>query len=142
MDKLEKFWCLFCSLAIIFCIVFVVFYWGKPYPDHEVLDTFLCNAYAWFGTLGVLAFMKKWGNFENTFSTWMHKKSWGIYIFHYLPIAVVAWYLRLYVPQMPAMIVYILVAISGFAGAVLMNEIISRIPFLRWFVLGIKKTLR
>ena len=40
---------------LVFGIVFVICYWGKSYPDHEVLDTFLCNAYAWFGTLGVLA---------------------------------------------------------------------------------------
>ena len=139
MDKLEKNWYIFSLLAVAFCIAFVVCNWGKPYPDHEVLDTVLCNAYAWFGTLGVLAFMKKWGGTENGFSVWMSKKSWGLYIFHYLPIAVSAWYLKLFVPDLPALIVYILVAISGFAGALLLNELISRIPFLRWCVLGIKK---
>ena len=139
MDKLEKNWYIFSLLAVAFCIAFVVCYWGKSYPDHEVLDTVLCNAYAWFGTLGILAFMKKWGGAENAFSVWMSKKSWGLYIFHYLPIAVSAWYLTLYVPKMPALIVYILVIISGFAGAFLLNELVSRIPFLRWCVLGIKK---
>ena len=139
MDKLGKYWYIFSSLAVVFCIAFVICYWGKPYPDHEVLDTVLCNAYAWYGTLGILAFMKKWGGTETAFSAWMSKKAWGLYIFHYLPIAVSAWYLKLYVPHMPALIVYILVAISGFAGAFLLNELISRIPFLRWCVLGIKK---
>ena len=75
MDKLEKNWYIFSLLAVAFCIAFVVCNWGKPYPDHEVLDTVLCNAYAWFGTLGVLAFMKKWGGTENGFSVWMSKKS-------------------------------------------------------------------
>ena len=139
MNKLERYWYIFSSLAAIFCIAFVVCNWGKSYPDHEVLDTVLCNAYAWFGTLGILAFMKKWGGAETAFSVWMSKKSWGLYIFHYLPIAVSALYLKLYVPHMPALIVYILVTISGFAGAFLLNELISRIPFLRWCVLGIKK---
>ena len=141
MDKLGKYWYIFSLLAVTFCIAFVTCYWGKSYPDHEVLDTFLCNAYAWYGTLGILAFMKKWGGAKNTFSSWMSKKSWGLYIFHYLPIAVSAWYLKLYVPHMPALIVYILVAISGFVGAFLLNELVSRIPFLRWCVLGIKKKL-
>lgn len=139
MEKLGKLWWLFTLLAVISCIAFTVLYWGKSYPDHEVVDTVLCNVYAWFGTLGVLAFMKKWGNFENSFSKWMIKKSWGLYIFHYLPIAVSAWYITQYVPQMPVALVYILVTISGFLGAFLLNELISRIPFLRWCVLGIKK---
>lgn len=83
--------------------------------------------------------MKKWGEGERAFSTWMSKKAWGLYIFHYLPIAMSAWYLKLYVPQMPALMVYLLVTISGFAGAFLLTEIVSRIPFLRWCILGIKK---
>lgn len=139
MDKMGKYWWLFSALGVISCILFVVNYWGKPYPDHEVLDTLLCNIYVWFGTLGVLSFMKKWGGFENSFSKWMCKKSWGIYIFHYLPIAVSAWYLKKYVPQMPASLVYIFVAVAGFAGALFLYEIISRIPLIRWCVLGIKK---
>ncbi|MCQ2509309.1 MAG: acyltransferase [Lachnospiraceae bacterium] len=139
MDKLGKYWYIFSSLAVAFCIAFVICNGGKSYPDHEVLDTVLCNVYAWYGTLGILAFMKKWGSFKNAFSAWMSKKSWGLYIFHYLPIAVSAWYLKLYVPHMPALIVYMLVAISGFAGAFLLNELVSRIPLLRWCVLGNKK---
>lgn len=139
MEMLEKYWCLFSALAVIFGIAFVYLNWGKSYPDHEVLDTMLCNAYAWFGSLGILSFMKKWGDFKNSFSMWMSRKAWGIYIFHYLPIAVSAWYLRLYVPQLPAVFVYMIVAISGFGGAVLLNEIVSCIPILRYCVLGIKK---
>ncbi|MDO4491250.1 MAG: acyltransferase [Lachnospiraceae bacterium] len=139
MEGLEKNWLLWGILAVGFGIAFVIIYWGKPYPEHEVLDTFLCNGYAWFGTLGVLSCMKKWGNFQNAFSNWMCRKSWGIYIFHYLGIAVSAWYLKLYVPGMPAVLVYILVAVAGVAGALVLNEVISRIPFLRWCVLGIKK---
>lgn len=139
MDQMGKNWWFYSTLAVISCILFVTKYWGQSYPEHAVLDTVLCNIYAWFGTLGVLAFMKKWGNFENAFSKRMCKKSWGIYIFHYLPIAVSAWYLRMYVPQMPALFVYLLVTIAGFAGAILLAEIISRIPVIRWCVLGLNK---
>lgn len=139
MEKLEKLWWLYSLIAVISCIAFCILNWGKSYAEHEVLDTLICNVYTWFGTLGVLSFMKKWGNFSNAFTKWMCKKSWGIYIFHYLPIAVSAWYLRMYVPQMPAAIVYILVGISGFAGALILNEIISRIPIINWCVMGIKK---
>ena len=138
MEKLEKYWMLFGILALAFCIVFLVFNLGKPYPEHEVLDTFLCNMYAWFGTLGLLAFMKKWGDFHNGFSDWMCRKSWGLYVFHYLGIAISSWYIKMYLPQIPVFFVYLLVLVSGIAGALLLYEIISRIPVLRWCVLGIK----
>ena len=138
MEKLEKYWMLFGLLALAFCILFLVFNLGKPYPEHEVLDTFLCNMYAWFGTLGLLAFMKKWGDFHNGFSDWMCRKSWGLYVFHYLGIAIISWYIKMYLPQIPVFFVYLLVLVSGIAGALLLYEIISRIPVLRWCVLGIK----
>lgn len=138
MEKLEKYWMLFGLLALAFCILFLVFNLGKPYPEHEVLDTFLCNMYAWFGTIGLLAFMKKWGDFHNGFSDWMCRKSWGLYVFHYLGIAISSWYIKMYLPQIPVFFVYLLVLVSGIAGALLLYEIISRIPVLRWCVLGIK----
>jgi len=139
MERMEKYWILFTVLGIISCIIFVVMFWGQSYAEAAVLKTPVCNLYAWLGTTGVLAFMKKWGNFENKFSRWMCAKSWGLYIFHYLPIAVSAWYLRLLCPDMAPVLVYILVAVAGFAGAFALFEIFSRIPFVRWCALGIKK---
>lgn len=137
MDRLENWWIVFTVLAVASGIVFVSLYWGQSYADHVVLDTIACNVYAWFGVLGILAFMKKFGNFENPFSKWMIRKSWGLYVFHYLFIAITGWYLHVYAPDMPPVFVYLLVAIAGFAGAFLLYEIISRIPVLKWCILGI-----
>ena len=139
MDRVGRAWILLISLALIMCVLFVVNYWGQSYPDHEVLDTVLCNIYAWTGVLGVMAFMKRWGNFENTFTRWMCRKSWGLYLFHYLMIAVTGWYLRRLCPSLAPVVVYLLVAIAGFAGSFILYEIMSRIPLIRWCVLGMKK---
>lgn len=139
MEKAGKAWMFLSPLALLMCIVFVIRYWGQSYPDHVVLDTVICNLYAWTGTLGVLSFMKRWGDFHNTFTNWMCQKSWGLYVFHYLMIAVTGWYLRTLCPNLAPVIVYLLVAIAGFAGSFLLYEIMSRIPVIRWCVLGIKK---
>ncbi len=140
MERLENRWIVFVVLAIVSGIAFVLRFWGsEPYTEHVVLDTLLCNVYTWMATLGILAFMKKWGGFENRFSKWMNKKSWGLYVFHYLCIAVPAWYLHVYAPTMPPVFVYLIVAVSGFCGAFLLDEIVSRIPVVRWLVLGIRK---
>ncbi len=139
MDRIESKWALLSILAVISCIAFVIMYWGQSYPDHEVLDTPVCNIFAWLGTLGVLAFMKKWGDFENGFTKWMKSWSYGLYIFHYFTIAVSGWYLKQYVPTMNPLIVYVIVCLSGFAGAYILNNIISRVPVLRWCILGMRK---
>ena len=139
MDRLERNWILLSSLGAASGVMFVVMYWGQSYPDHEVLDTFVCNLFAWLGTLGVLAFMKKCGGFENHFANWMKKRSFGLYVFHYLPIAVSAWYLKMYAPQLSPFIIYMLVGVSGFGGAFLLNGVIRKIPIIRWCVLGIRK---
>ncbi len=139
MDRLEHSWILLSILAAFSGIWFVIMFWGQSYPDHVVLDTFVCNLYAWLGTLGVLAFMKKWGGFENGFADWMKKQSFGLYVFHYLPIAMSSWYLKMYAPQMPPAFIYLLVGVSGFAGSFVLTGIISKIPVLRWCVLGIGK---
>ena len=139
MEKLGKQWIIMGLLAVIAGIAFVLMYWGQPYPEHKVLDTLMCNVFAWLGSLGVLAFMQKWGDFENSFTNWMKRKSWGLYVFHYIPIAMSAWYLRQCAPELAPVLVYILVGIAGFAGAYLLYEVVSRIPVIRWCLLGIKK---
>lgn len=96
-----------------------------------------------FSVLGVIAgivfVVMKWGNFENKFSVFMNKNSWGLYVFHYFPLAVSAWYLHIYAPELAPVIVYVLVAISAFVGAYVINAVVSRIPFVRWALLGMKK---
>ena len=41
-------------------------------------------------------FHEKWGNISNTLIRWMAAKSWGLYLFHYLFIAMTAYYLTMY----------------------------------------------
>lgn len=139
MERLEQKWLLLVLLAVASGVVFIIRYWGMPYPDHEVLDTFICNVFAWLGTLGVLVFMKKFGGFENAFSTWMKRQAWGLYIFHYLAIAASAWYLKLYEPELAPVCVYVLVGICGFGVPLLLNFVVSRIPILRLLLLGLGK---
>lgn len=144
MDRLDRWWLPLTVAAVVIGIAFTMLYWGKPYAEHVVLDTFMCNLFAWIATLAVLAFMKKWGNWNNGFTEWMTKQSWGLYIFHYLPLAMSAWYLTKYVPGMPVVVIYLLVGVAAFVGAFVLYQVISRIPVLRWCICGIggKKNVR
>ena len=120
-------------------IAYVGIYFGTNYAQAPVLNNLLACVYCWIAILAIFATMKKYGNFSNGFTRWMCKESWGMYIFHYLPLAACAYYLTNLIPNMPPILVYFLVGISAFAGSVLLNEVIGRIPVVRYCVLGIKK---
>lgn len=137
MTRLEKAWLPLTAAALILGAVFTAVFWGQSYAGHEVLDTPLCNVFAWIAVLAVLAFMKKRGGFDNAFARWMTRKSWGLYLFHYLPLAACAYYI--YALPIPAVLKYLLTAAAAVAGGVLLYDIISRIPVLRWCVCGISR---
>lgn len=139
IQRLEKWWYLWDVTAIGLGIAYTVIYFGENYATEPVINNVLACSYCWFAILAILTTMKKYGNKVNSFTAWMSKKSWGLYIFHYLPLAMVSYYLHIYAPGMSPAIVYILVGISAFLGGYLLYEIISRIPLIRWCVLGIKK---
>lgn len=139
IEKLQNLWLLFDIVALGLGIAYTIIYFGENYAIEPVINNVLACTYCWFAILAIIATMKKFGDKSNVFTKWMAKKSWGLYIFHYLPIAVVAYYLKQFVPDMPAVLVYIIVGVSSFAGAFVLNEIISRIPVIRWCVLGIKE---
>ncbi len=136
MERLERWWHILLAAAVVLGAIFVLSFWGEPYAEHSVLDTFLCNLYAWIATLAVLAVMKHWGNCQNAFTGFMGRKAWGLYLFHYLPLAAAAWHLH-EAATLPPSVMYLCTGISAFAGALILYELISRIPVLRCLVCGI-----
>ena len=80
----------------------------------------------------------KFFDWDNDFTKWMNKRSWGLYLFHYLGISAVA-LLFAKTELLPAWACYLLSAVMGFALAYLLNFIIPKIPFFRWAVMGISK---
>lgn len=137
-DRLTKAWLPLAVAALILMIAFCTVYWQQPYAEHSVLDTPLCNAYAWVSVLAILAFMNRFGNVDSPLCSFMKQQSWGLYIFHYLPLAVCAYTLRTYAVGLPAAAVYLLTALAAFVGAFALNAVIRRIPVLRWCVLGLE----
>lgn len=137
-DRLVKYRYLLIAIAVLLGGCYVAISFGKNYVRGELLNGPLPIAYAWFAILAIFAAAKKWGNKTSKFAAFMNKKNFGLYVFHYLTLAVMAYCLDRYwnVPAIPA---YLIVAVAAFGGGMLLFEIISRIPVLRWCVLGIKK---
>lgn len=136
IEKLQKWWIALTAAFVILAVAFTIYFWGQPCFEHVVLKRLLCNVYAWIAVLAIIAFMSKFGNFESKFTKWMSSRSWGLYLLHYLTIAICGFYMKKYVPTWPPVVFYIACTISGFAGAYVLYAILRRIPFVRWAVLG------
>jgi surface polysaccharide O-acyltransferase-like enzyme len=66
----------------------------------------------------------------------MNDRSFGLYVFHYLGISSVGLFIGK-AGLLPAPAVYLLSLLAGFGGGLILNAVISRLPFFRWAVLGI-----
>ena len=138
IDRLSKYAVPLIAAAIILAVVYVVLHYGDNYAEVPTVNSIPAVAYAWAACLAILASMKKWGNAMPKFAEFMSKRSFGLYVFHYLPLSATAYALHKFT-SVPAFPSYILTALAAFLGSLILYEVISRIPFIRWCVLGMKK---
>lgn len=138
IDRLSKYAVPLIAAAIILAVVYVVLHYGDNFAEVPTVNSIPAVAYAWAACLAILASMKKWGNTMPKFAEFMSQRSFGLYVFHYLPLSATAYALHKFT-SVPAFPSYILTALAAFLGSLVLYEVISRIPFIRWCVLGMKK---
>ncbi len=138
IERISKWRFVFIPAAAVLGILYLVLHFGDNYADMPVMGSIPAMAYAWAAILAIFGGFKAWADKTGKVSAFMTKKSWGLYVFHNTAIAGTALLLRTYT-SLGALPSYILVTIAAFAGGLALYEIISRIPFLRWCMLGIKK---
>ena len=138
VGKLEKYCIPLLLIAVILGVFYTYFHFGENYAQSPGVNCPLAIVYGWMACLAVIGCAKRFADKTNGFAQFMTKKSFGLYVFHYLTLSATAYFLTKYT-QMHAALIYILTAIAAFGGGFLLYEIISRIPVLRWCVLGIRK---
>lgn len=138
ISRIKRYLPLFAILAAATGILFCVINYGENYATAPVNRTIVYAFFAYYMSVTVLAFAAKFMDFRTDFTSWMSKRSFGLYVFHYLGLSAVAVFIAGKF-DLPAVVIYIMSAISAFGGALLLNAIISRIPFFRFAILGIKK---
>ena len=142
MERLKRCAPVLIAAGIVLCVAFSVYYFivrgGMNYADVPVNRGLLYAAAAYYGALAMLAGMARYGDFRNDLTAWMSRKSFGLYMFHYLGISSVA--LLIAKPGLlPSPVVYALSLAAGFVFGYGLYAVISRIPYYRWAVLGIKE---
>ena len=138
IERLAKYCVPLLAAAVVLGVVYTVVYYGENYAMSPVVNCPLAIAYAWIACLAILGGAKHWWDKTNAFAAFMTKKSFGLYVFHYLALSATAYTLVTYT-NMPGIVIYGLTLIAAFVGGILIYEIVSRIPVIRWCVLGIKK---
>lgn len=138
IEVTKRYFPIFAVIAVGLGTAFCIVYFGQNYADDPVYRSPLFLLYGWFGCVAMVGGFAKFFDFTNKFTKWMGSHSWGLYIFHYLGISMVALYLAK--PGLvPAWGCYLLSTIAGFGLSYILYFIISKIPFFRWAVLGISK---
>ena len=124
-------------LSVILAGVYLNTHFGDNYAENPTYNSIPAISYAWSACLAILGSVYRWYNRRTKLSAFMTKRSFGLYVFHYLPLSASAYFLTKYT-GLPPISIYVIVLICGFAGGLALFEIVSRIPFVRWAVLGMK----
>ena len=127
--------------ALMSGALYLYLHYGDEYAVMPTVNSVSAVVYAWLASLAILALMKRRYNRESAFTSFMTKRSFGLYVFHYFPLTFAAWMLELYA-KVSAVPTYAIAALSAFFGAFVLYETVVRIPFVRWCLLGIKKSAK
>jgi glucan biosynthesis protein C len=123
--------------AIVSGAAFVWCFWGQNFSDLACLRQPLTNVYAWLTILALIGCAEAWWNKDFAFTRWMRPRSFAIFALHYPAMSVFAW-LYATVLSLPAGLVYVLLIVTMAVVLPLLYEAISRIPGLRYWILGIR----
>lgn len=137
-DTLEKHSTWLVPVSVALGILYTYLSFGENFCVEPNVNAPLAIAFSWIACLAMIGGMKKWGNKSSKVTDFINKRSFGLYIFHYLGLSGAA-YVLVDLRHMDGILVYVICSVAAVAGGLLLFEVFSRIPCLRWCLLGIKK---
>ncbi len=138
VERISRFSVPMIALAAVLAGVYLYLHFGDNYADTPVFHSLSGMAYAWAACLAILGSVYRWGNRETSFTRFMTARSYGWYVLHYLPLSASALLLCRFT-SLPPLVIYLIVLLCGVFLGLGLAEVLSRIPFIRWAVLGIGK---
>lgn len=139
-EMIEKIRVPMLCLAAAGTVLYGLYYGGSNYASSACLQSIMTNLYLWIVVLAVMGTCKKYFNYETAFTRYMTKSSFGIYILHY-PVLIVTCYILHFHFDFPAICNYMIALVIDFLMTFILYEMIRRIPFVRFIVLGIKRKI-
>ena len=139
-EQLGKAWVPLLCCAVAAGTVLIVTTFGQDNTSPAYLSSPLNCLYGWLACLGMMAWFKARFDRTGPFASYMTKASFGIYIVHYLVIASLGYMMKTYT-SLPPFAMYLILTVAVFTLSPLLYELVRRIPFVRWCVLGEKKEI-
>ncbi len=138
-ERLGKVWIPLLGCAVVAGGILIGTTFGQDNTSPQFLGSPLNNLYGWLMCLAMMAWFKACFDRTSPFAAYMTKSSFGLYIVHYLVVASLGYMMKMYT-QLPPWSMYVILTIAVFTLSPLLYEILRRIPFVRWAVLGEKKS--
>lgn len=107
------------------------------YSSLRVLRNPLTNFYAYIAVLAIFSVAKDLLNFKNKFSEFMTKANFGYYALHYFVLVAIVFALEK-IPALPIWSCYLISTFGMIGITTVLYLVISRIPFIRKILLGMK----
>lgn len=136
-DELAKYNIFLLIAAVILFVIEIHKFWGRKFSDLNVINNYIVFLYGWIMMLAVIGSFKTYFNFSNRFTKYMSSRSFMMYMFHYLPMNIIAYCVVKYL-KLPIIFNYILVLVLSFGITVAICEVAYSIPQIR-FLFGIRK---
>ena len=136
-EELEKHNVILLITAVVLFLIEIQRFWGKSFADLEVINNYLVFLYGWVMILAVIGNFKAYFNYTTRFTKYIGSRSFLIYIFHYLPMNIIAYCIITYL-KLPIILNYVLVLILSFGVTIIICEVVYKIPGVR-FLFGIRK---
>ena len=129
------------AMAVVAGVALTCATWGENNTAPLYLMHWSTNLFAWLAILAMLACFKAWADRTSPFASYMTRSSYGIDIVHYLVVAALGYMLKIYT-GLPPVVDYLILFVAVFTLSPAIYELLRRIPFIRWCVLGMKTPKR
>ena len=134
-EKLGKAWIPLLACAVVVGGILIGTTFGQNNTDPAYMGSPLNCLYGWLMCLAMMAWFKARFDGTSPFATYLAKSSFGLYIVHYLVVASFGYMMKMYT-NLPPWAMYVILTVAVFTLTPLLYEVIRRIPFVRWAVLG------
>ncbi len=136
LEQLKKYGWICLIIGAGFWVWHFVTFYGQMYSDAAVQNSWISIVHAWFTVLGILGVAQKL-EFENTFSKYMCKTNWGIYINHILIMIVLNTLLEPIAANLPVAGIYAIELVVTLTVSIGLWEVLKRIPVIKYVLYGL-----
>ncbi|MBQ1913056.1 MAG: acyltransferase [Bacteroidales bacterium] len=134
-EAVKKAWIPLLACTIVAGGVLIGTTFGQDNTSPQFLGSPLNCLYGWLMCLALIGLFQARFNCTSKFAGYMTRSSFGQYIVHYLVVASLGYMMKMYT-QLPPVAMYLILTVAVFTLSPLLYEILRRIPFVRWCVLG------